>query len=67
MHEKIKKNADDALTLIRCYNLLLPADRVLLVWHKLIITEICQQMSSKITPDDVFLSIFQKEVIERRS
>lgn len=66
LHPKKEKSIDERLTLIRTYDLLSPVDRVVLIWHKMMITEICRRLSEKAEPDEKFKTYFHLGKIESR-
>ena len=65
-HPKKEKSINERLTLIRTYHLLDSVDRVVLIWHKMIIAEICQKLSVIAKPDEKFKTYFHLGKIERR-
>lgn len=58
-HEKVKKNPRDSLIFIREYLLTQCEDRIAFMFHRMIVAEMCSQISKRFKPDEIYRNYFE--------
>lgn len=64
-HETEPRSENESLIFVRGYDLCDVEHRVLLLFHRMLIMEICCQLSKANPVDDVFQNLYQDEHLDR--